>query len=161
MTHDNRGRLAVELGGAWRIYWGNGPLPAGAVAIGTVTRGNGDTGALLRMPTGVYVQGNANVIRGLPAKIEAAVAAAKPRRGGARPGGGRPAADGARGMTRRNVTLDDETVDAARKLGDGDLSLGLRRAVIIAISHHAASRPEMTPAGSAHRGDATGARRDG
>ena len=51
--------------GKWRIYW-TGPLPDGAEALGTVTRDGYDTGALLRMQTGVYVQGNAGAIRSLP-----------------------------------------------------------------------------------------------
>lgn len=64
-TLDNRARLAVQLGGAWRLYWGNGPLPPGAQALGTITRGIGDTGALLRTGVGIHVQGNAGVIRTL------------------------------------------------------------------------------------------------
>jgi len=50
----------------WRLYWGAGPLPEGSTAIGTVTREPGDAGALLRMATGIYVQGNAAVVRTLP-----------------------------------------------------------------------------------------------
>lgn len=50
------------------------------------------------------------------------------QRGGARPGSGPKPADGKRGMTRRNVMLDDETVAQLRELGDGELSLGIRRA---------------------------------
>lgn len=49
-----------------RMYWGPGPLPHGATLAGAVTRGNGDAGALLRMPTGRNVQGNAGAIRSLP-----------------------------------------------------------------------------------------------
>jgi hypothetical protein len=50
------------------------------------------------------------------------------RRGGARTGAGRPAADEQQGLRRRNVMLDDETADWLRALGDGELSLGIRRA---------------------------------
>lgn len=50
------------------------------------------------------------------------------KRGGARAGSGPKPADGRRGMTRRNVMLDDETVAWLRELGDGELSLGIRRA---------------------------------
>jgi hypothetical protein len=49
----------------WRIYWGPGPLPVGAVAEGVVTRPTGERGALLRL-RGHYYQGNAGVIRSLP-----------------------------------------------------------------------------------------------
>lgn len=46
--------------------------------------------------------------------------------GGKREGAGRPALEDAR---RVNVILPAETIDQARKLGDGNLSLGLRLAV--------------------------------
>lgn len=129
MTHNNRGRLAVDLGGAWRIYWGSGPLPAGAQALGTIRRDIGDTGALLRMPAGNYAQGNAGALRTLDGrKVAAAIEAAEPRRGGARQGGGVKPADGAQGVLRKNVTLDQASIDALRKLGGGDLSLGIRLA---------------------------------
>ena len=49
-------------------------------------------------------------------------------RGGPGRGGGRKAADGVVGVTRKNVTLDQRSIDTLRALGDGDLSLGIRRA---------------------------------
>ena len=50
------------------------------------------------------------------------------KRGGARPGSGpKPLYDAP--MTRRNVMLDDETVDKARRIGAGNLSDGIRIAV--------------------------------
>jgi hypothetical protein len=53
--------------GLWRLYWGAGPLPHKAIALGTITRSALETGALLRFEaTGLYVQGNAGVIRLLP-----------------------------------------------------------------------------------------------
>lgn len=129
MTHSNRGRLAVDLGGAWRIWWGIAPLPAGAQAIGTITRNVGDTGALLRLPSGIYSQGNAGVLRTLDQrKVAAAIEQSSPGHGGARVGGGKRAADGAQGVIRKNVTLDADSIYALRALGDGDLSLGIRRA---------------------------------
>jgi hypothetical protein len=128
MAHSNRSRIAVDLGGAWRIHWGPAPLPTGAEALGTVTRGVGDTGALLRLPAG-YAQGNAGVLRALDQrKVEAAIAAAGQRVGGARPGSGPKTADGVRGMVRKNVMLDERTIEIMRALGDGQLSLGIRRA---------------------------------
>jgi hypothetical protein len=58
--------IAVDHAGKWKCYWGAGPLPVGAIALGTVTRDGTDTGALLLMRTGLYYQGNAGTIRGLP-----------------------------------------------------------------------------------------------
>ncbi len=50
-----------------RMYWGPGPLPHGAELVGTVTRDNGGTGALLRMrAAGRMMQGNAGALQGLP-----------------------------------------------------------------------------------------------
>ena len=49
-----------------KMHWGALPLPLGAELIGTVTRETGETGALIKMPTGVMVQGNAGAIRSLP-----------------------------------------------------------------------------------------------
>ena len=74
MTHANRGRLAVDLGGNWRIY--TNTLPAGATSIGTVTRNGFETGALVRIEsTGLYVQVNAGAVRApafddLPANLQ-------------------------------------------------------------------------------------------
>jgi hypothetical protein len=55
-----------------------------------------------------------------------------PQRGGARAGSGAKPADGASGMTRYNITLDDASDAIARALGDGDRSLGIRRALALA-----------------------------
>lgn len=52
----------------------------------------------------------------------------KPTHGGARNGAGRKPADGATGLQRRTITLDDKRADKLRKLGGGDLSLGIRKA---------------------------------
>ena len=49
-----------------KLYWGNMPLPQGAEILGTVTRETGETGALIKLPTGIYVQGNAGALRSLP-----------------------------------------------------------------------------------------------
>jgi hypothetical protein len=56
----------VKLG---RMLWGPGPLPQGAALLGTVTRPNLEGGALLRMPTGRLVQGNAGSLRTLPPDV--------------------------------------------------------------------------------------------
>lgn len=68
--------LKVEKSGKkWQVYWGYLALPVGAEAFGTVTRETGETGALIRLNTGIYVQGNAGGIRTLPQReAEEAVA---------------------------------------------------------------------------------------
>lgn len=65
--------ITIKKTANWKIYWGVMPLPAGAEAIGTVTRDIGETGALIRLANGSYVQGNAGGIRNLP-QAEVAVA---------------------------------------------------------------------------------------
>ena len=133
MTHNQRGRLTVTLGGNWRI-WSN-TIPVGSRALGTITRDIGDTGALVQIEaTGIYVQVNAGVVRTLPqAKIAAAVETARAgAHGGPGRGQGIKAADGATGLKRVNVSLAEASSAAAKALGDGEVSLGSRRA----LSHH-------------------------
>lgn len=48
--------------------------------------------------------------------------------GGAGRGQGLKAADGATGLKRTNITIDPVSADTLRSFGDGDLSLGIRRA---------------------------------
>ena len=59
-------KISIRTTAPWALYWGPGPLPKGATAHGTVTRDEADTGALIRMATGIFVQGNAGSIRSLP-----------------------------------------------------------------------------------------------
>lgn len=129
MTHNNRGSLTVALGGAWRLY--SNTIPAGSRALGTVARDSGDAGALVQIDaTGLYVQVNAGAVRTLPqAKVAAAVESARSgAHGGPGRGQGIKAADGATGLKRRNISIDDASADTLRQFGDGDLSLGIRRA---------------------------------
>lgn len=49
-------------------------------------------------------------------------------RGGAGRGQGIKAADGATGLKRRNISIDDASAAVLREYGDGDLSVGIRRA---------------------------------
>ncbi len=126
---DNRARLCVDLGGKWRLY--TNTIPVGSVAIGTVTRGVGDTGALVRIEsTGLYVQVNAGAIRTLDQrKVSDAVNAARSgTHGGAGRGQGRKAVDGSAVLERKQVTLDVDSIATLTALGDGELSLGIRRA---------------------------------
>lgn len=128
MTHNNRGRLTVDLGGKWRLYTNN--LPANSRALGTITREGYDTGALVLIDaTGLYVQVNAGAVRSLPqSKVVAALAEVRTGQGGPGRGQGLKAADGATGLKRTNITIDAESADILRAYGDGDLSLGIRRA---------------------------------
>lgn len=128
MSHENRSRLSVDPGGKWRLY--SPVIPASARALGTVRRSIGDVGALIQFEaTGIYAQANAGVVRTLDqSKITAALAEARGTHGGAGRGQGRPAADGATNLSRKNVSLDGATIERLRALGDGDLSLGIRRA---------------------------------
>lgn len=120
MTHSNRGRLTVDVNGNWRLY--TNTLPANATPIGTVTRDEGDTGALVRIETtGVYVQINAGSIRSLDGrKVAAALGTA-----------GRPVE--MTGGKRTNIYLDDDSRSIAEKLGNGNFSEGIRIALKIAI----------------------------
>ena len=52
----------------------------------------------------------------------------KPRNGGARKGSGRKALDGATRLKRVTVSLDESSIEYLRKVGDGCLSVGIRRA---------------------------------
>ena len=73
MTHTNRGRLTVKPDGNWRLY--TNTIPAGSIAMGTVSRGDLDTGALVKLAhTGLYAQINAGAMRPLDErKVEAAI----------------------------------------------------------------------------------------
>lgn len=116
MNHDNRNRITVETSGNWRLY--SNSIPAGAEAIGTVTRGIGDTGALIRfLETGQYAQLNAGAVRTLDGrKVSAALGAA-----------GRPAT--MEGGKRVQVYLDAGSLTTAARMGGGNVSEGIRRAL--------------------------------
>lgn len=67
--------LTVSKNGNWKAYWGLMPLPAGAEALGTVKRETEETGALIRLAIGNYVQGNAGAVRTLNGReVEEAIA---------------------------------------------------------------------------------------
>ena len=62
MTGLNRGRITVNLGGAWRLY--TDTAPAGCRMLGTVTR-DSEVGALAMTEVGIYSMVNARVFRSL------------------------------------------------------------------------------------------------
>lgn len=131
MTHNQRGRLTVNLGGNWRIW--STTIPPGSLALGTVSRDGSfsESGVLVKVEsTGLYAQINAGVLRTLPqAKVAAAIEAARAgSQGGPGRGQGIKAADGATNLKRVNVSLDEASIEALRRFGDGELSLGIRRA---------------------------------
>ena len=117
MTHPNRGRLLVDLAGAWRLYLPS--VPAGYRALGTVTR-DGVKGALvLDEATGLYAQVNENVAQQLDQrKVKAAINPRAP---------GRPTEidDG----QRVHVYLDATSAAIASRLGEGNMSAGIRLAL--------------------------------
>lgn len=116
MTHTNRGRLAVDTNGNWRLY--TNTIPANSTPLGTVTRDGSDTGALVRIEaTGLYVQVNAGAIRSLDGrKVAAALGTA-----------GRPSE--MEGGKRVNVYLDADSLAVAAKLGNGNVSEGIRKSL--------------------------------
>lgn len=74
-----------------------------------------------------YIQQSAD--EGLISHEEArGLTAALSGRGGPGRGQGVKSADGATGLRRVNVSLDEASIEALRALGDGELSLGIRRA---------------------------------
>ena len=98
MTHTNRGRLTVNIDGKWRLY--TNTIPSDAEALGTVTQGEGDTGALVKLTSGLYVQINAGTMRNLDGrKVAAALGTA-----------GRPSEMA--GGKKVNTYLDAESVKA-------------------------------------------------
>ena len=116
MTHSNRGRHTVDANGNWRLY--TNAIPANSTPLGTVTRDIGDTGALVRMDkTGVYVQVNAGTIRSLDGRKVAAALGTT----------GRPTEmDGGK---RTNIYLDAESRATAERIGNGNISDGIRIAL--------------------------------
>lgn len=128
MGHNQPGRLTVDLGGKWRLY--TNTTPAGSKCLGTVTTQHGETGALIITAAGTYARLNAGALVSLPQnEVQAAVEAARAgAHGGPGRGQGLKAADGATGLKRRNISIDDASADTLRQFGDGDLSLGIRRA---------------------------------
>jgi hypothetical protein len=73
MSGGHAKHLTITLGAAWQPYT---PALIGWEMLGTVTRGEADTGALARSPRGDYCQVNNQVARSLDQrKVLAALAA--------------------------------------------------------------------------------------
>lgn len=125
MPHSSRSRLTVDINGQWRLY--TSTLPADAVPLGTITCDGYDTGALVRFEaTGLYAQVNTKAIRNLDGRKVAAALGLS----------GRPQQliEG----RRVNVYLDALSIATAAKLGNGNVSDGIRQALT-----HAASSPNI------------------
>lgn len=120
MSHENRSRITIEQPGKPRLYQAT-DLPGWEV-VGTVTRGDGDIGALVRnLAIGNYAQANAGVIRTLDQrKVRAAID---------------PAAKKLEGGKRINVYLDEASLAKAAELGNGNVSEGIRIALAKADEH--------------------------
>lgn len=119
MNHSNRGRVTVDVNGNWRLY--TNTIPANSTPLGTVKREESDIGALVRIDaTGIYVQVNAGAIRSLDGrKVAAALGTA-----------GRPAEMS--GGKKVNTYLDAESITIAARLGNGNVSEGIRKALKLA-----------------------------
>jgi hypothetical protein len=135
MTHQNRGRLTVSLGGNWRLY--TNTAPAGCTMLGTVTRGETETGALVQTEAGIYSMLNARVYKSLDQrKIVAAITEARAgSHGGPGRGQGLKAADGATGLQRVNINIDPKSDAIAHRAGK-DRSTGIREALRFWAQHH-------------------------
>lgn len=113
MSQANRDRLVVNTAGQWQIY--TSTVPSGATPLGTVTCGH-ETGALLRLASGAYVQINGEVVRNLDGRKVAAALGLS----------GRPPIIRGR---RIDVYLDAESIAIAKRIGQGNVSSGIRKAL--------------------------------
>lgn len=108
--------LAIDIDGDWRRYART--IPSGADALGTVTCDDGKTGALIRFrPSGRYVRLIGRSRQLINAKEVNALL---------RPCGRPLMLSGGRNVS---LYLDDDTIDAARRIGNGNVSYGVRIAV--------------------------------
>ena len=117
--HLNRGRIVVDTNGNWRLYTNS--IPAGCTVLGTVTRDGAETGALVQTEAGIYSMLNASVYRGLEQRKVAAALGIEQTTVG------RPAE--MQGGKKVNTYLDAESVAIATRLGNGNVSEGIRKAL--------------------------------
>ena len=120
MTHDNRSRVKIEPDGDWTLFTSRASIPAGAEVLGVVTRGNGDSGALVRIANGGYVQINDGAMIVLDGRKVTSALGLKSN------GGRREMMDGGK---RVNVYLTEEAIARAKEIGNGNVSEGIRVAL--------------------------------
>ncbi|QEL55569.1 hypothetical protein [Chromobacterium paludis] len=121
MPTDSRSRIHIEQPGKPRLYQLS-DLP-GYQMVGVIHQGN-RTGALVRhTASGVYGMAYRNEVRPLDQRrVKAAL--------GIPNGAGAPPK--LQGGSRKNVYLDTASIEIARKLGHGNLSEGIRKALKLA-----------------------------
>lgn len=107
--------LKIDTAGDWKLY--ATILPAGSEAVGVVTVDGYSTGALVRLANGRYAQVNSNTVK----MIDGRSVAAQFRVSGP--------AKKLTGGGRVTVYLDNETVRKAGRIGDGNVSEGIRTSV--------------------------------
>lgn len=108
--------IAVDRNGNWRLY--TNTIPGNSTPLGVVIRDGRDAGALVRIDTtGEYVQVNASVMRRLDGRKVAAALGIS----------GRPSE--MESGRRVNIYIDHDSLDIARRLGGGNISLGVRKAL--------------------------------
>lgn len=129
--HLNRGRITVDRDGNWRLYTNS--IPGGCTVIGTVTRGEIETGALVKTEAGIYSMLNARVYKSLDQRKVAVALGESPALIG------RPVE--LTGGKRVQVYLDAESLDRAANLGNGNVSEGIRKALAATKS----TPPESVP----------------
>jgi len=95
--------MKIQIGGEWKVYWDNIPLPLGAEVIGTVSLTEGNNGVLLFLQSGIYVQGNDGSVTSLE-QMEVKKELGLPTHGGNRAGAGRPKT----GRTQRKLQATNE-----------------------------------------------------
>ena len=103
--------MEFNASGNWKLYWGAAPLPTGAEALGVITRGVGDHGALIMLASGNYVQGNAGSVRSIDQGAVKRLLGIETR-GGYRAGAGRPATGS---KPNRTFRLDDREFELVKQ----------------------------------------------
>ncbi len=133
MTHPNR-IITINLTGDWRLYTSD--LPASGRPIGTITYKD-DVGALVLVENSQnYIQVNNGVARSLPQqKVRAILSEIRVGQGGPGRGQGRKIDEEIGRMVRVNISIDEGTQAILKKLGDGQLSKGIRLAADFVVTH--------------------------
>ncbi len=111
----NHCRLVVDQGGNWRQFVA--AVPTDAKVIGVVSHPDLTQGALVRFPNGNYVQINGETVRQLDGRRVVSALGISGRR---------PEMSGGRKV---NTYLDEDSISIAARLGDGNVSCGIRRAL--------------------------------